>query len=125
MLQFKATKIYSLSSVGIFAFLSAILSGCDTSDKKYECVDSYTGQVVNDNFCKDNSGSYTSGASIIFIPNTTTNTTPSSMYNSKEVPTKNSYTLKLNTSTSTRSGYFSNSSDNGKASGFAGKSGGG
>lgn len=126
MRKFKATKIYSLSSVGIFAFLSAVLSGCDTTDKKYECIDSYTGQVVNDNFCKNNSSSSSSGSSMIFIPNTTNNTTITQSYNSKEIPPMNRYILKPNRSTSTaRSGYFSSSSANGKASGFSGKTGGG
>ena len=70
MRQFKTTTIYSLSSVGIFAFLSVLLSGCDSADKKYECIDNYTGEVVKDDLCKEDSSSANIITSTTFIPNT-------------------------------------------------------
>ena len=118
MRQFKTTTIYSLSSVGIFAFLSVLLSGCDSADKKYECIDNYTGEVVKDDLCKEDSSSANIITSTTFIPNTSNS---SQIYNSKDIPTIKRYNLKVNPSSTAKNGYFSNSSVNGKASGLAGK----
>lgn len=113
MKKFKVNKVKELSSLGIFIIFSYILTGCSKEDKRYECVDKYSGQIVDDKNCDIINGQ--TGGSVTSIPVTPNNSTITS--------SKNKYMLRVKPNL--KSNYFSNANSNNRASNGFSKSHGG
>lgn len=113
MKKFKVTKVKELSSLGIFIIFSYILTGCSKEDKRYECVDMYSGQIVDDKNC-DIINDKTEGSvtGILVTPNNSTITS-----------SKDKYMLRVKPNL--KSNYFSNANSNNRASNGFSKSHGG
>lgn len=101
-------KIKAFGKIGFFSVMSMLMVSCDQVDeKKYECIDTSTHKIVDDDFCED------SRVNVIASSSTANfNTSTKSSVNKENVITPR-YTVQV------RSGYFSNSSSNAKASGVA------